>query len=641
MTLRNRIVSPPHGTGYAEGGLPSQRQADYFAARARGGVGLIVMGSLHVYPPQFGAPGENLAEDPRAVPGYRRIADAVHAHGAHIVGQLHFSGRQISGGGIRRPVVAASPLASPQVREIPKQLEHQEIEDLIEHFGLSAANVAAGGFDGVEVFSSQGYGLNQFLSAATNHRDDQWGGSLANRMRLLLAVVARVREALGQGPLLGVRLSMDDLVEGGLSFEEACEVAAALEATGAVDYINASAATTSDWPLWIGDMSIRPGTFVPLAARFRAATSLPVAVATRIKDPLHAEEVLASGAVDLVGMNRALIADPDLPRKARAGRLGEIRPCINANQGCLNRVLTGYAMSCTVNPVAGLEAELGELAPVAVPRRIAVVGGGPAGMQAALVAAARGHRVTLFEEQAELGGQLRLAARATARRELAEVTAWQSRELARVGVEVRLGTRADAAELGARSFDAVVLATGSVPLRTGFAPFRPAVRAIPGCELPHVLDAWQAIEQPERCGPRVLIAEDDPHSQATTAAELLAEHGRAVTLVARNLQAGLSIGAVNAEFLHRRLHAAGVELVTATWPDAIAPSEVTVSDVYTGAQRTLPADTVVLCTGNRVRDELYAPLAAAGAEVHRAGDCLAPRRLDEAIWEGFHLGRSL
>ncbi len=648
VTLSNRIVSPPHGTGFADGGLPSERQLRYYETRARGGAALIVVGSLHVHEPQWAIPGENLAADPRAVEGYRRIAEAVHAHGTLISGQLHFSGRQLGGGGHRRPVLAASPLASPQVREIPKEMEPWEIEDLIERFAAGAANVRAGEWDGVEVFCSQGYGLNQFLSPSSNHRDDEWGGSLENRMRLLLRVVRVVREEAGPGMLVGIRLSLDDMVEGGLTIEESVLVAGALEDSGDVDYINASAASTKDWPLWIADMSVEQGLFVPLAADLRRAVRLPIAIATRIKDPLHAESILAEGNVDLVGMNRALIADPDLPRKAREGRLDEIRPCINSNQGCLNRLLSGYPMSCTVNPAVGREAEVGArgsdvdgFAPADPARRVAVVGGGPAGMQTAVVAAGRGHEVVLFEEQERLGGQIRPAALASARRELAEICDWLERELARLGVELLLGERADAAALA--SFDAVVVATGSTPDRSGFASFRPHVREVPGHDLPHVLTSWEALRRPDEVGEKVVVFEDDPHVQATTTAELLAEHGRRVTIVTRNQQVGLSIGAVNLEFLYKRLYGAGIEMVDCTWVDEITADGVRCSNVYSEAPSFYEADTVVLCTGNLVRDGVFRELAGATAapELHRVGDCLAPRKLDDAIWDGFQVGRAL
>jgi mycofactocin system FadH/OYE family oxidoreductase 2 len=640
-TLRNRIVSPPHGTSFAEGGLPSERQAAYYEARARGGVGLIVVGSMHVLPAQSHGGSENLAEDQRAIPGYRRIADAVHRHGAHICGQLHFSGRQLSSLGHRQALLAASPLQSPQAREIPKEMELEDIEDLIEHFGLSATNVIAGGFDGVEVFSSQGYGLNQFLSPASNHREDEWGGSLENRMRILLRIVERVRTAVGPEPLVGVRLSMDDLVDGGLTLDDSKQIAAALEATGTVDYLNGSASSSKDWPLWIGDMSVEQGIFVPIAAEFRSATGLPLAIATRIKHPEHAEAILAEGNVDLIGMNRALIADPDLPRKAQAGRFAAIRPCINSNQGCLSRLFAGYDLSCTVNPVVGHEREYSDLPPATARRRVAVVGGGPAGMQSALVAAQRGHAVTLFEERDGTGGQLQLATRASARRELGEILGWLDRGLAEHGVEVRLGTRADAAAVA--DYDAVVLATGSVPDRSGFASFRPSVLAVPGNDLSHVFSAWEAIEDVHRVGEHAVVFEDDPHVQATTVAEFLAEQGRRVTLVTRNQHVGESIGFAVLEFLYKRLYRAGVELVVCTWVDEILTGEVRCSNVYTGSPSVISADAVVLCTGNKARAELYHEMRALSAppELHRVGDCLAPRKLDNAMWDGYQVGRAL
>jgi NADPH-dependent 2,4-dienoyl-CoA reductase/sulfur reductase-like enzyme len=260
-------------------------------------------------------------------------------------------------------------------------------------------------------------------------------------------------------------------------------------------------------------------------------------------------------------------------------------------------------------------------------------------MQTALVATLRGHEVTLFEESGRLGGQIRLAARASARRELAEVCDWLERELARTGVDVRARTRAEAGTL--REFDAVVLATGSTPDRSGYASFRPAVHAVPGHDLQHVLTAFEVLEQPERAGERVVVLEDDPHVQGTTVAELLAEAGRRVTIVSRNQQVGLSIGAVSLEFLYKRLFRAGIELVDCTWVDEIRSDGVRCSNVYSGAESFYPAETVVLCTGNIARDELYGELKDSGVELHRVGDCLAPRKLDNAIWDGFHAGRAL
>jgi len=636
-TLKNRIVNAPHGTYFAADGLPTAKLIAYYEEKARGGAALIVAGNWSAWPRSMASPGSNSATDPRAVTGHRQIAEAVHRHGSFIVAQLHDSGRQGSSAWNRRPLLAPSPLADPVVREIPKELEREEIEELIASFGASAGAMQAAGWDGVEILAAQGYGVAQFLSPQTNRRTDEFGGDLQGRATVLLRMLDAIRAAVGPDFLVGVRMNGSDMIEGGATIEDACALAELLESSGLVDYLSISGASNERYPLWIADMTQPRGLFVDLAAQVRTRVSLPLLVVTRIKDPVHAESILAHGTVDLVGMVRALIADPELPNKAMQGRLEDVRPCISCNQGCIGRVALGAAMGCTVNPAIELQGSA-EYEPSGRGRRVVVVGGGPAGLEASVRAAERGHAVVLFEADQVLGGQLAIAARCTSRSELGLIVDYLEGQARKLGVDLRLGQQADLDAVRAEHPDMLVVATGSRPVRTGFSTFRPSVEAIPGHELPHVITAWEALSETSPIGARVVVVDDDPHGQATTAAEHLSATGHDVTIVCRSTTVGLWSGVANQDVLYERLLRAGVRILTSTWVDAIQDACVEVSDVYTGRAEMVAAHTVVLATGNRVRDSLYheAVRGLPGVEAIRIGDCLAPRRLDQAIWDGYH-----
>lgn len=629
-TVKNRIVSPPHGTYFGENGMVSEKQLSYYAEKAAGGVGMIVVGSVAAWDRSKASSGQNYGFSPAAVDGHRRLASVVQSHGALLLAQLWDGGRQGSSRTSHLPLLSASALPDPRVREIPKELEADEIEEMVASFARSAVLLHEAGWDGVEILAAQGYGLAQFLSPQMNHRQDEWGGSHANRVRIVCDIVRRIRDWVPTDFLVGVRINGDDMIDGGARPEDAVEIARILEGTGCIDYLNMSGASNENFPLWIADMGHRSGLFVDAARRVKDAVQIPVMVATRIKDPLLAESLLAEGAVDLVGMNRALIADPTLPRKVRAGRLSEVRPCLSCNQGCIASTGNGLPLECTVNPTIGRETTVLKTSLAGL--RLAVVGGGPAGLQAATSAAERGAEVVLFEARSSLGGQIAMAAKCTSRNELALIVTHLARRLTALGVDVRTNTAASPTDLD--GFDSVLLATGSRPWRTGFSTAEPGTRALPGHDRPHVVTAWEVFEDLSTIGARVLVLEDDTQGQATTAAEYLAEHGRQVTIVSRSTSIGLW-SAVNQDFLYTRLRRAGVVMRPHTWVTEIGERFVQGHDAFSHEPQALGEfDTVVLATGAEVVDDLYRHLHD-DARVVRIGDCLAPRRLDQAIWDGF------
>ncbi|MDX2358963.1 FAD-dependent oxidoreductase [Dietzia sp. PP-33] len=633
--MRNRIVNTPHQTHLAQGGRVTPAQIGYYEARAAGGAGMIVTGSWSTWRRTWPTPLVNLAADPEAHDGHVALAEAVHRHDTLLVGQLHDSGRQGSSGWQRLPLLAPSAIADPIVREVPKELEHHEIEEMVAAHAASAAALCAAGWDGVEVFAAQGYALAQFLSPQVNRRDDEYGGDADSRLRVLLDVISAVRVAMGPEPLLGVRMNTTDLIVGGLDVQDACAIARALERTGSVDYLSLSAGSNEVYPSWIADMSAPRAPFAESAAVVADSVDLPVLVTTRIKDRADAEQVLRDGRIDMVGMTRALIADPDLPRKLQAGEDASIRPCIGCNQGCLGSLLAGGALRCTVNVSVGRET----LPPPVVRQRqhALVVGAGPAGLQAAVSLAEQGHEVQVWERAEQPGGQLALARLVPTRAELGSILDHLLHRALTLGVTVRSSKEATVDDVIASDADVVVLATGSAPDRTGFSGAFPAITAIPGHDRSHVCSALDILAAPFFSARRAVVVDDDPHGQATSVAEHLGMLGVETHLVTRAIHPGHWAGAANFEPLHRRLGAAGVRVHTSTWVERIEATSVALRGVYDGHRWALEGvDAVVLATGNHADTFLYDGLRAAGADlpVIRIGDCLAPRRLDQAIWDG-------
>ena len=628
LTVRNRIVFAAHLTNYAEDGLPSEQHAAYYAARAAGGAGLIITEEHSTHPTDW--PYEKLIHGfhREVIPGYRRITEAVHAHGVPILAQLNHNGGQASGMYSRLPVWAPSPVPDPLFREVPKAIDVREIAEVVAGYGTVAEHCAIGGFDGVELQCSHSSIVRGFLSPATNIRTDGYGGSLANRARILLEIVAAVREAIGPERALGVRLCGDELIEGGSTIAEAVEVARMVEATGAVDYINTSiGVATATLYMIEASMHVPPGYALYIPNAIRRAVRLPVVAVGRFKDPTQADRALADGHCDLVGVVRGQIADPDFAAKARSGHQHDIRTCLSCNQECVGRMGLNRWLGCIENPRTGRESVVLP-APRRRAQRVLVVGGGPAGLQAAATAAQRGHRVTLLERAPVTGGQVQVAAGVPSRAEFLDVVRNLLAECTRYGVAVRTGVAADAAVVREFAPDAVVLATGARPQPPWWAG-----------GLDRIVDVRDVLERRVAPAGEVFVVDELGFHQATSVAELLADRGCAVRVSTPGMVVGQDLGiTLDLEGWYVRAHAKGIgqstdEVVLGAAADGerIALQVLTHT---TGQAATVLADWVVCAVPQAPEDELWHALSDVDFTVLRAGDCIAPRRAHAAVIEG-------
>ena len=635
----NRILSSAHGTQYIEDYQISDRLIAYHLERARGGVGLIVLEASRVHPTTVSHPRQTPGYDPRVIPGYRRLCDALHALGTVVFSQILHQGREITGLDTLRPLWAPSALPCPVFKEVPHAMTGAEIREVVDGHARTAEHLVTAGVDGIEIHAAHGYLLQEFMSPLSNQRLDEYGGSLDNRLRFPLDVIDAVREAVGRDRAVGLRLSADEFTPGGLDIEAMKEIAVRLAARG-LDFLSVSMSTYRgfSYATMIPDMAFAPGAFVYLAAEIRralhrAGTPVPVMAVGRIIRPAQAEGILAEGQADMVTMTRALLADPELPRKAREGRVDDIRECIGCNQGCVGMGHTGRPITCLVNPAAGREAEWGTrtLVPAAKTKRVLVVGGGPAGMEAARVAAASGHRVELWDRGDVLGGQIAVAVLARNRAEFGKLIEWLTTQLTKHAVRVALRTAATADRIRRENFDVVVLATGSAPV----AP------AIPGADRLRPIDVTDALRRLDEVGPRVVVLDDDRHFKAAGVAEELADRGHRVTVVTRGGETGAEVISVSFAGLRARLGAKQVRTLPFHDVARIAGRDVIARDEFSGREEALPdVDTLIFAGQNRALDELGRALAN-GPRLLVAGDCVAPRRALEAMREGHAAGRAV
>ncbi len=661
MAVRNRIVmsSAITNTDLPDGSVTDQTIA-YYAERGRGGAGIVNTGYNFIC--QRGRAGKyqmSTASDD-LIPSMRRLTDAFHAAAplGKIGSQLNHAGRQTTRQTTGEQPEAPSPIPGPlptgHHMEVPEEMSTARIHTVADLFARAAWRSKAAGFDLVEVHAAHGYLLSQFISPFSNIRTDEYGGSMEKRLRMVLEVLEAVRGAVGPGYPVGIRINGDDMVDGGYTIDELREVARLIEQAGFADYISVSAGQhhPEGVAAMVAPMAMPMGFLEYLGSGVRSAVEkIPVFIVGRIKDPVHAESILQRGSADYIIMTRALMADPELPNKTAEGRLDDIRPCIACMQGCTDRTWAQLDLTCLVNPAAGRERTWAELKPAAIKKRVLVVGGGPAGMEAARVAALRGHNVTLWEQSAMLGGAALLAAVPPRREEFGDLTRWLTGQMPKAGVNVLLNTRADAEAVRRFAPEVLIAATGAD---------EETPKHIPGWNLPHVTNVRSILSRQVQAGKHVLVLGND--TQAVECAEWLAEHGHDVSLVSgapvqiwedpeaalANDKNGFTGRYTMMNFVRPKVKFLPFRMVKEILPGAVILSKTGEQHPCTTHVRMgemederFEVDTVVIHLRLRPVSRWLEGLEDFVPEIYQIGDCLEPRQAIDAMADGGRIGREI
>ncbi|OPY91533.1 MAG: NADH oxidase [Syntrophaceae bacterium PtaU1.Bin231] len=632
LEIRNRIVMNAMGALLEDlDGSVGERITRYYEERAKGGAGLIVSSHTRVvpHPRREGFMGIAIWDD-RFIPGWKNLAERVRRQGAKFFIQLGHDGRQGrsigKNGQLER--VAPSPIACPYVREVPRELSIADIEEIVEQFGLSAARAKEAGIDGVCIHAAHGYLIAQFLSPSANKRTDRYGGTLENRLRFPREVIRTIRKKVGSDYPVVLRMNAFEPVPDGLILEDARVIASLLVREG-LDAVDVSAGTYASMPTMLPPTEMRPGFNVAGAEAVKRSVSVPVVVNGRINDPLLAEQILEEGRADFVGMTRAFLADEEWPNKAKAGRPEDIRRCIGCCQGCLHPegIFAGKAISCVLNPTVGREDET-RILPASKAKKVLVVGGGPAGLEAARVAALRGHDVTLLEKKGSLGGQFILSAYAPYRQDNAMAIGWLSLQAEKNGVRIERNTEATPELIEERKPDVLILATGATPVPAD----------VPGGGGPNVVTAVDVLAGAARVSGRVVIVGGG--MVGCEAADYLSERGCKVTLIEMLADIARDCPVTSKGLQTERLKAYGVTVVTSARLAAISGDQVTI--VRGEKEEAIRGvDTVVLAMGMKSSEPLSASVAGKKMEIHVIGDAKEPRKISHAISEGAAVGRSI
>jgi 2,4-dienoyl-CoA reductase-like NADH-dependent reductase (Old Yellow Enzyme family)/thioredoxin reductase len=561
------------------------------------------------------------------------FADTMHRYEVPVIAQITHRGRRGRSDHRFHRVYAPSPIREPNHRETPHELDEATITEFVRAFADAAQRLKQGRFDGCEVMASHCHLIDQFWTPNANRRADEYGGSLSNRLRFGVRVIEAIRERCGDDFIIGIRITGDDFTPGGLDNATMKEITRRLDAPGLLDYfsvIGSTAETFVGEARAVPDMTFERMTYARLAASIKQATQKPVITAGRVTQPMEAEHILASGRADLVIMTRALIADPQLPDKARSGRLDDIQLCRGYNEGCIDRIYTGRGVTCVQNAMTGRETELGELAPSDTPRKVVIVGGGPAGLEAARVARWRGHDVVLMEQSNELGGQTLIAAKAPLRGEFAGASQWLAHQCRKLGVDIRLNCLATVESIVRERPDVVVVATGAQPLKPD----------IVGIEA--VRDAWSVLNGDIPSGERIAVIDEEYGFQGPSTAEMLLDAGKRVDIITSMEAIGTRLGATTRPPMYQRLFKKGIVIHPHLRVRAIEGDTLNTENAWSQTVGQLTGyDAVVYAFGGQAVDWLSPHLKGKVSQVFVIGDAFAPRTLQHAILEGHIFARKI
>jgi len=628
MQIKNRIVMPPMGTLYAtEQGYVSQRNIDYYEARARGGAGLIIT-EITAPDLQCQGPHQLGLGDDRYIPGWRELVEAVHQHGAKIAVQIQHSTMETREGKVVQ--VGPSPVVVPtRVMGVyagtPHELTTDEIGEIVRWFAAAALRAREAGFDGVEVHGAHQYLVASFLSSATNMRQDRYGGTVENKARFLIEILQAIREAVGADYPVWARINAQEYgVENGVTIDETKQVVPmAVDAGAQAIHVSAYAAGSYVTKAPIADT---PGFLVSLAEEVKKVTSVPVIAVGRL-DPEIGERILEEGKADLISIGRRLMADPELPNKAAEGRLDEINPCIGCME-CIERLeRSGEGVACIINAAMGREREY-QIQPTAKKKKVAVIGGGPAGMEAARVAALRGHKVSLFEKEPRLGGQLNMAALPPYKGDIVPWVNYMANQVRKNGVEIKLGIEATPELIAESQPDAVVVATGGIPV----------IPEIAGADRPGVVTAQDILSGKAEVGQNVVVIGGGMVGCET--GHYLVEQGKKVVIIEILKRMAADMFPMTRRRLMDGLREKQVVMLTSVTCEEIMEDGVTVT-TSEGKKDTIPADTVILAVGYRANGDLLKAMEGKVPEVYCIGDSSEPRRIREAVNDGYRTGLSL
>lgn len=635
MTAPNRIMVPGHIPGMSDDEdflLPNERLIAYWVSKAKGGAGIITTGGMGVHP---SALMYSFGDTQKALDRLTWAADAVKKYGSCFLVQLWHFGGQAYGTTVGHQPWSASAVPPMGGNAVPHEMTKDEIKEVIDAFASTAALCQKAGCDGVELHGAHNYLFCQFMSPYTNKRTDEYGGDLEGRMRFTMETIDAVRDAVGSNYTVGIRVNGDEFIEGGYNLEDMKIMAPMMANTGKLDFIDVSTGGMQA----LAPMYIPSGHSVYLASGIKEVVDIPVCAIGRINDPVQAENILKDNHADVVCMNRALICDPELPKKAREGRLEEIRTCLACSEGCWQRLSEDrhpMGISCTYNPTVGMETVPGwlDLVPAQTIKKVMVIGGGPAGLEAARVAQGRGHDVSLWEKNDDLGGMVSVAANAPGRNDLSEVARYYKYQMKLLEVYVHLGTKVSLDTVKKENPDVVIVATGS----------RPRIpHDVEGIEQDNVVKSVRAILTGHaETGQNVLIIDGQRHIQGLSTADFLAEQGKTVELITMDPEIGMDMEGITKMTLRFRLATAGVKLTTNTRLQEISGNTVTVVDIFTGQPRKIEGiDTVVLSYGGVENNELFYALQDQVKEVYAVGDCKGVRKIVWATAEAAAIARMI